>query len=88
LWEKFWCQRHSLFGFESSRDDRVYVVLEKGEIPNFTGISDPYEHPEKPEMVIETNKLTIEESVKAMLEYISNKGLLQETFLSSLNMAG
>lgn len=39
-------------------------------------------------MVIETDKLTIEESVKAIFEYISNKGLLQEIFSSSLNMAG
>jgi len=41
----------------------------------------------KPEIVIETGKLSIAESVKAILEYMNNKGLLQKTFSSSLNMA-
>ena len=72
-----------------TRDPKgLYKKARKGEIPNFTGISDPYEYPENPEIVIETDKLTIEESVQVILEYINDNSLLQKALTSSLNMAG
>jgi len=40
----------------------LYKKALSGEIPNFTGISDPYEEPLDPEIIIETDKETIEES--------------------------
>jgi hypothetical protein len=42
----------------------LYAKALKGEIPNFTGISDPYEPPENPEVIVETDKETVDESVK------------------------
>ena len=41
----------------------LYKLADAGTIKNFTGVSDPYEEPEDPELVIETDKETIEESV-------------------------
>ena len=42
----------------------------KGEIENFTGISSPYEPPEIPNLVINTSKYSIEESVKKLEKFI------------------
>ncbi len=41
----------------------LYKLADEGKIKGFTGIDDPYEEPEHPELVIETDKETIEESV-------------------------
>jgi len=41
----------------------MYARALKGEIPNFTGVSDPYEEPLNPEIVVDTGKETAEESV-------------------------
>src|SRR6266516_1659475 len=41
----------------------LYKLVDEGKIKNFTGVDDPYEEPEHPELVIETDKETIEESV-------------------------
>jgi adenylylsulfate kinase-like enzyme len=38
----------------------LYKKARAGEIKNFTGISDPYEAPENPDMDIKTNELTLE----------------------------
>lgn len=50
----------------------LYKKARTGEILNFTGISSPYEEPENPDLVIDTDVLTIEEAVKLVLEQITN----------------
>lgn len=42
----------------------LYQKAKKGEIPNFTGISSPYEIPEHPELTIDTSQSTVEEAVE------------------------
>lgn len=49
----------------------LYAKAEAGEIKNFTGISDVYEEPEIPDLVLDTTHLTVEESVKVLLDKIS-----------------
>ncbi len=51
----------------------LYKKARTGEIVNFTGVSSPYEEPENPDLVIDTDALTIEESVKLVLEQIINR---------------
>ncbi|QHI35461.1 putative adenylyl-sulfate kinase [Kordia antarctica] len=51
----------------------LYKKARKGEIKNFTGISDPYEAPENPDIIIDTEKETIEESIKRILNFVQNK---------------
>ncbi|WP_298510540.1 adenylyl-sulfate kinase [uncultured Kordia sp.] len=51
----------------------LYEKARKGEIKNFTGISDPYEEPENPNLNIDTAKETTEESVERILNFIQNK---------------
>jgi adenylyl-sulfate kinase len=46
-----------------------------GEIPNFTGISDPYEEPERPEVVLETDRESAAASVSRLVRYLDRMGL-------------
>ena len=48
----------------------------RGEIKEFTGISDPYEEPQGAEIVLETDKETVEESVAKVLRRLTELGLL------------
>jgi bifunctional enzyme CysN/CysC len=57
-----------------SRDPKgLYERARRGEIPDFTGISAPYEEPEEPELVVDTARLDVEQSVAMILDYISTK---------------
>ena len=60
-----------------ARDPKgLYQQARAGKIPEFTGISAPYEEPEAPELVLDTSKQTIEESVNALVAYLEGKGYL------------
>jgi len=48
----------------------LYKKALAGEIQNFTGVSDPYEPPLNPEIVVDSERQTKEESAKAILEYL------------------
>jgi len=48
----------------------LYKKAKKGEIKNFTGINAPFEPPKNPELEINTSKLSIDESVQKVLNYI------------------
>ncbi len=48
----------------------LYARARAGEIKEFTGISAPYEPPEKPELVIQTSKQSPEESVAAVMDFL------------------
>lgn len=47
-------------------------------IKNFTGISSPYEEPKQPEIVIESDQCTVQQSVQQIIQYLINKGLIAE----------
>jgi adenylylsulfate kinase len=48
----------------------LYGKALAGQISSFTGIDDPYEEPEHPELIIDTEKLTIEQSVQQIVDYL------------------
>lgn len=50
----------------------LYKKARAGEIPEFTGISAPYEAPENPEIHLHTDQATIEENVKKVLAYLES----------------
>jgi len=56
----------------------LYAKALRGEIQNFTGISDPYEPPENPEVVVETDKETVEESVNKIWQALVELGYITE----------
>ena len=54
----------------------LYAKARSGEIKEFTGVSDPYEPPEDPELVIETEQQSPEESAKQILSYLEERGFI------------
>ncbi|WP_163859854.1 adenylyl-sulfate kinase [Paenibacillus elgii] len=54
----------------------LYQKARNGEIKEFTGISSPYESPRNPELVIETDKLTINQSVDKIMQFLQEKKLI------------
>jgi len=54
----------------------LYKKALAGEIKEFTGISAPYEEPEDPEIILETDKETVEESVEKILNYLKERGVI------------
>jgi adenylylsulfate kinase len=54
----------------------LYKRARKGEILFFTGISDPYEVPDSPELVIETDRFTINECVKRIADYLKARKII------------
>ena len=61
---------------ESRDPKRLYAKARKGEIKDFTGISAPYEEPEKAEVVIKSGETGVEEAVVQIVEYLEKQGLL------------
>lgn len=60
-----------------SRDPKgLYKKARKGVISDFTGIASPYESPNQPEILIETNRYTIEELVNKILYYLKERKIL------------
>ena len=55
----------------------LYKKAKAGEIKEFTGISAPYEAPEKPEVHIRSEKTSVEEAVVQITEYLEKQGLLK-----------
>jgi adenylylsulfate kinase len=51
----------------------LYKKALAGEIENFTGISDPYEEPPNPEVVVETDKENIEESLEKIINLLEER---------------
>ncbi|MEW6570523.1 MAG: adenylyl-sulfate kinase [Nitrospirota bacterium] len=63
-----------------SRDKKgIYARARRGEIPEFTGISAPYEIPENPEIVINTENMTVEECVNKVMNYLVNRGIFNNS---------
>ena len=54
----------------------LYAKARSGEIKEFTGVSDPYEPPENPELVIETEQQSAEESAQQILVYLEERELI------------
>ena len=55
----------------------LYKLVDEGKITGFTGVDDPYEEPEQPELVVETCKETIEESVGRIFAKLEELGYLE-----------
>ena len=55
----------------------LYAKARKGELPEFTGISAPYEEPTEPELRIRSDQLTVEEAVVEIIKYLEQKNLLR-----------
>jgi len=59
----------------------LYAKARAGIVKEFTGISDPYETPEKPELVIDTTDISVEEAVQQILLKLEREGYVRSTRL-------
>jgi adenylylsulfate kinase len=59
------CERRDVKG--------LYEKARSGEITQFTGIDDPYEEPENPELTIDTTNVSVDEAVERVLGYLSDR---------------
>jgi adenylylsulfate kinase len=55
----------------------LYQKARRGEIKNFTGISDPYEAPAQADIVLDTGLLSLDESVQQLLQLLQQRGIIQ-----------
>jgi len=80
--------RCSLEACEKRDQKGIYKKARAGDIPEFTGISAPYEEPENPEITIETDRETIEEGVRKIISYLEENGFIkrgQSEFLKAVS---
>lgn len=56
----------------------MYEKALRGEIKDFTGVDDPYEEPLNPEIMLETDKETVQESVSKVMAGLRDLGLIAE----------
>ncbi len=54
----------------------LYKKARAGQIRNFTGIDDPYEEPESPEIHLHTDRMTLEEEVEIIVNYMKDRGII------------
>lgn len=73
---EIYCQA-SLDACEARDVKGLYKKARAGEIKNYTGIDSPYEEPTKPELVVNTEHLTLDESISAVLRLLRERGILQ-----------
>lgn len=54
----------------------LYARALRGEIPHFTGVSDPYEAPESPDVTVDSSTQTVDESLADILAVLERRGLI------------
>jgi len=65
------CERRDVKG--------LYKRARNGEIANFTGISSPYEEPASPELTIDTDHQSIEESIDTIFDFLQGRGIVPKS---------
>ncbi len=66
----------SLEACEARDPKGLYRKARKGEVTAFTGISAPYEEPEDPEIVLETDKCSLDECTSQILSFLEEQGVI------------
>ena len=61
----------------------LYAKALRGEIEHFTGVSDPYEPPAAPDVVVRTDRESVNESLNRILAAIEERGLLEPAALEA-----
>jgi adenylylsulfate kinase len=57
----------------------LYRRARAGEVREFTGISAPYDAPEHAEIVLDTDRLSVEQCVERVVEFLKSRGILAPT---------
>ena len=71
-----------------SRDPKgLYKKARAGEIKHFTGIDDPYEAPTNPEIHLHTDKMTLEDEVSIVIDYLLENDIIRKDLLTRVTDA-
>jgi sulfate adenylyltransferase len=54
----------------------LYAKARAGMVPSFTGVTDPYEEPTDADLTLDTSKLSVEEAVEEVLDFLVSGGWL------------
>jgi adenylylsulfate kinase len=57
----------------------LYKKARAGQIKNFTGIDDPYEAPESPEIHLRSDEMTLEQEVSIIIDYLVDHGIISRS---------
>lgn len=60
----------------------LYKKARAGEIKNFTGIDDPYEAPENPEIHLRTDEMSLQEEVSIVIDYLMMHDIIRKDFFT------
>jgi len=66
----------SLAAAEERDPKGLYKKARAGEIKNFTGIGDPYEAPQSPEIHLHTDQMSLEQEVEIIIDYLQQQGFI------------
>ena len=73
----------------TKRDPKgLYKKAHAGEITNMTGISAPYEEPEHPDLIIDTDKLSLQQCVDEVISFLLKQNLISTVFQPKFNELG
>ena len=61
----------------------LYKQALAGNLPHFTGVSDPYEPPPNPEVVVQSDRETVEVSVARVLDWLIDRGLIDRAAVNA-----
>lgn len=76
-WPYFECYVKCSLEICEQRDPKgIYKRARAGEITNMTGIGAPYEEPDNPELVIDTDTLTLDQSINAVIEFLHDQNII------------
>ncbi|MCL6594595.1 MAG: adenylyl-sulfate kinase [Firmicutes bacterium] len=78
--------RCSLTTCERRDPKALYARARRGEIPAFTGVSDPYEEPEHPDLVVDTDELGPEEAAERVVRYLEGAGYIPAPGMRRLHL--
>ncbi len=60
----------------------LYKKARAGEIKNFTGIDDPYEAPEHPEIHLRTDEMSVQEEVSIVIDYLMTHDIIRKAYFT------
>ena len=76
-WPYFECYVKCAIEICEQRDPKgIYKKARAGEIKNMTGIHAPYEEPENPDLIIDTDKLTLDQSVDTVITFLHEQQII------------
>ncbi|MDA1178306.1 MAG: adenylyl-sulfate kinase, partial [Planctomycetota bacterium] len=55
----------------------MYLAADRGELPDFPGVSSPYEVPQDADLVLRTDQLSVDESVSAIIELLESRKIIR-----------